>query len=263
MRGRLYWQLAKCGWRRQTTYRAATIAGMFTNSVFALVQGAVLVATLHAAGRRIGGYDTRDTLTYVWLAQALIGPLAIFGGTEIAERVQTGDIATDFSRPITLQGWWLSSDVGRAASAFVFRATPQFVIGAVIFTLAIPTSPVRWFAFALSVWLAVAVCFSLHFIADLAVFWTISPRGAISSQVLLMLALSGMLLPLGFFPTPVAHVLRALPWAAAVQGPIDVFLGHGNAGFSLLRQALWAVALLSAARAMAAAAHRKLVVQGG
>ena len=31
---RLDRQVARCGWRRQTTYRAATLAGMFTNSVF-------------------------------------------------------------------------------------------------------------------------------------------------------------------------------------------------------------------------------------
>jgi len=263
MRLGLYRELARYGWRRQTSYRAATLAGMFTNSVFALVQGAVLVAALHAAHGSIGGYDERDALTYVWLAQALIGPLAIFGGRELADRIRTGDVATDFARPVTLPSWWLATDIGRAGSAFVFRAIPQFLVGALLFSLLVPTSASRWLAVAASAWLAVVVSFALHMLGNLAVFWTVEPRGPLAAQTLLLVGLSGMLLPLSFFPTPAYDLLRVLPWAAAVQGPVDVFLGHGSTPATLGLQALWAVALMAATHAVARAAHHKLVVQGG
>src|SRR5206468_869610 len=58
-----YWQLARAGWRRNATYRAATFAGAFTNVVFGFLRAAVLVATLKVAGN-IGGYDRADALTY-------------------------------------------------------------------------------------------------------------------------------------------------------------------------------------------------------
>ncbi|MBV9255191.1 MAG: ABC transporter permease, partial [Actinobacteria bacterium] len=34
---RLYWEVARRGFRRYATYRAATVAGVFTNSVFGLI----------------------------------------------------------------------------------------------------------------------------------------------------------------------------------------------------------------------------------
>ncbi len=262
MRLGLDWQLAKLGWRRQTTYRAATLAGMFTNSVFGLVHGAILVAALHAARHDIGGYDARDALTYAWLAQALIGPIAIFRWTDIAERVRSGDIAIDFARPADVQQWWLCDDLGRGSSAVVFRAVPQFLIGAALFTLAYPAAA-RWVAIPVTVALAVVVSFGLRFLANLLVFWTFDERGPMSIHTLLFVGLSGMTVPLVFFPSWLATLLRALPWAAAVQTPVDVWLGNGNTAVLLALQALWAVVLLAAGRLVLARAHHKLVVQGG
>jgi ABC-2 type transport system permease protein len=259
----LDWQLAKLGWRRQTTYRAATLAGMFTNSVFGLVHGAILVAALHAAGRDIGGYNARDALTYAWLAQALIGPMAIFRWTEISERIRSGDIAIDFARPADVQQWWLFDDFGRAASAVVFRSIPQFLVGAVLFTLVYPSPPWRWLAVASSVALAILVSFTLRFLSNLAVFWTFDERGPMQVHALLLVGLSGMSVPLVFFPSWLGTPLRALPWAATVQTPVDVWLGNGNTAVLLALQAFWFVVLLAVGRVVLARAHRKLVVQGG
>ena len=263
MRLRLHWQLATYGWRRQTTYRAATLAGLFTNSVFGFVQAAVLVAARKAAGAPIAGYDTAALVTYAWLAQALIGPLAVFRWTEIADRVRSGEIATDFSRPADLQAWWLSVDVGRAGASVLLRSVPQVLIGAVFFRLMWPGSVLQCVAFALSLALAVVVSFGLRFLANVAVFWTVEQRGVMAAHNVLMIVLSGFIIPLGFYPAWLASLLRALPWAAAVQGPIDVFLGQRPAAAIVALQLVWIAALLALGRAVTRVAHRKLVVQGG
>lgn len=53
-----YWQLGRAGWQRSASYRAVTLAGVFTNTVFGFLRAAVLIATLEVAGT-IGGYDRR------------------------------------------------------------------------------------------------------------------------------------------------------------------------------------------------------------
>ena len=68
---RLYWAVAVRGFRRYATYRAATLAGLFTNTVFALLRASVMVA-LFAARPSVGGYNLTDALTYTFLAQGLI-----------------------------------------------------------------------------------------------------------------------------------------------------------------------------------------------
>lgn len=263
MRLRLSGELVRYGWRRQTTYRGATVAGLFTNSVFAFIQGAVLLAAIRGAGGNIGGYDTTRALTYTWLAQALIGPIGVFRWSDIADRVKTGEIATDFSRPADLQHWFLAIDLGRAGASTVFRAVPQFLIGALLFELVLPGSVGRWLLVAVSLTLAVVVSFGLRFIANLAVFWTLEPRGVLNAHSMLLVGLSGFIIPLTFFPDGLAQLLRLLPWASAIQAPIDVFLDQRSAAAVIGVQLFWIIALVAAGQAVQRAAQTKLVVQGG
>jgi ABC-2 type transport system permease protein len=61
-------------------------------------------------------------------------------------------------------------------------------------------------------------------------------------------------------------VIRALPFVALIEMPVDVFLERA-VGSDLVRtlavQAAWAVVLLAAGRAVLRSASTKLVVQGG
>jgi len=260
---RLAIELARRGFRRHATYRAATVAGIFTNTIFGLIRGSILLAALAAADGPIGGYDRSRVLAYVWLGQALIGPIAIFRWTEIAERIRTGELASDLSRPADFQGWWLFDDLGRGLYQIVARGAIQFAIGALLVDLLMPDAPWRWAALAFSVLLAVVISFGLRFLANLWVFWTLDARGPLMLYTLLGVSLSGFVVPLDFFPSWLAAVQRALPFAGMVQGPIDVYLGTRSALSVLAMQVLWAVALLVAGRALLVVATRRLVVQGG
>jgi ABC-2 type transport system permease protein len=76
-----YLALMGAGWRRWSSYRAATFAGLFTNTAFGFLRAAVLLAALKVAGP-IGGYDLADALTYVWLGQGLIMAIGIWRWSE-------------------------------------------------------------------------------------------------------------------------------------------------------------------------------------
>src|SRR5205085_2813980 len=142
---RLDWEIAKRGWRRYAAYPWATAAGVFTNTIFGFIQAYILLAVYHHRAE-VGGYDESDTLTYVWLAQALIMTVYIFGWQELALRIRDGSIATDLSRPLDPQRYWLAYDLGRAPYHLLFRGVVPFVVGALVFPLQFPT-PVRALAF--------------------------------------------------------------------------------------------------------------------
>ncbi len=261
---RFAWELARREFQRYATYRAATVAGLFTNTVFGFLRAAVLIAALRAApSGRIGGYGTREALTYTWLTQSLLMVVAVWGWNDIALRVQTGDIATDLARPYGFLGWWLARDCGRAAYQMLARGIAPLVTGAVFYTLAFPSSAFRWVWFFFSIMLAVVVSFGLRFIVNLLVFWTLDWRGISMIHNVLMSVCSGMVVPVAFFPHAIASALRVLPWYQALQAPIDVFLGKGSTPTVLAVQALWAAATLLCARALLQIAQRRLVVQGG
>jgi ABC-2 type transport system permease protein len=262
---RLYWEVACRGYRRFATYRAATFAGVFTNTIFGFMRAYVFVA-LFAARPEVGGFDLADALTYTFVTQGMLMVCYIWGWWEIALTIRSGDVVTDLSRPFDYQLYWLAQDLGRAAYHAVFRGIPPFVVGALAFDLVVPGDPVVWAAFLVSVALAVCVSFAFRFMVNLSAFWLLDHRGIGGVAAAVWTFLSGFIVPVAFFPGPLEAVARALPFVAFVEIPVEVFLGK-HEGAALVRalafQAAWAAALLAAGRLMLAAATRKVVVQGG
>ena len=264
---RLGFELARRGYRRYAAYPGATWAGVFTNTFFGFLIAYVMLA-VYERRDDVGGYDVVETLTYVWLAQGLLSVVASFGPSwyELGLRVRSGDIAIDLQRPLDLQAAGLAQDFGRAAYQLLFRAVPPFVLGALVFELTAPSDPFRWLAFAVSVALAVVVSFGFRFIFNVLAFWLLDYRGPYVLALAVSNLLSGLVIPLVFFPGALGDVLRALPFAGMLQSPVDVYLGEelgGSTVGTLALQAFWALALIALGRAMLAAGTRKLVVQGG
>jgi ABC-2 type transport system permease protein len=262
---RLYLELARRGYRRWAAYPAATAAGVFTNSIFGFIRGYVLLA-LFEHRDDVGGYDAAETLTYVWVSQALIAGVFIFSWNELALRIRSGDVVTDLTRPLDLQLAGLAADLGRSVYHFVFRGIPPLVVGALAFTLELPADPVVWLAFVLSAFLAVCLSYAFRFLYNIAAFWTVDWRGPVIVSVLLVSFFSGFLVPVRFFPDWLAAVAHALPFWAMIQLPIDILVGEAqglDALAALALQAFWIVVLLGLGRLALAAALHRLVVQGG
>jgi ABC-2 type transport system permease protein len=260
---RLDWEIAKRGWARYAAYPWATAAGVFTNTVFGFIQAYILLAVFEHR-TDVGGYDTADTLTYVWLAQALIMTVYIFGWQELALRIRDGSIATDLSRPLDLQRYWLAYDLGRAPYHLIFRGVLPFIVGALVFQLQYP-SAVDLVIFFVSVALGVVVSLGFRFLYNASAFWFVDIRGVMIVAISLSLFFSGMVLPLTFFPDWLRTLAYALPFASIMQTPIDLWLGkpHWSIGLMLLLQVGWALALLGLGRLTLRAGRHKLVVQGG
>lgn len=262
---RLYWEVAVRGFRRYATYRAAMLAGVFTNTVFGFMRAYVMVA-LFAVRPSVRGYDLSDALTYTFLVQGLIMVVYLWNWWEIALTVRSGDVATDFSRPFDYQLYWLAQDLGRAAYHALFRGVPPFLVGALVFGVRLPHAPLTWVAFPVSLVLAATVSFALRFIVNLSAFWLLDYRGVGRMAAAVWTFLSGFAVPIAFFPEPLRTAALALPFAALMEVPVTVFLEKARGlelGAALLLQAGWAAALLLAGRGVLAAARRKVVIQGG
>ncbi len=262
---RLYWEVARRGFRRFATYQAATVAGVFTNTIFGFMRAYVMIA-LFAARPDVGGYDLTDALTYTFLAQGLIMVAYVWGWWEVAITIRSGDVITDLFRPLDYQFYWLAQDLGRAAYHAIARGVPPFLLGMLVFQLRVPHQPITWAAFLASLALSATVSFALRFIVNLSAFWLLDYRGVGRLAQALWTVLSGFAIPVAFFPDALRAFARVLPFVAFVEVPVDIFLGraHGlGMVWALAFQAGWAVALLAVGRWMLGTARRKVVIQGG
>jgi ABC-2 type transport system permease protein len=264
---RLNWELARRGYRRYAAYPGATYAGLFTNVFFGFLIAYILLA-VYEERSEIGGYDVRDAIAYVWISQGLLTVVAMFGASwwDLSRRVQTGDIASDLHRPVDVQRAELAQDVGRAGYQVLWRAVPQFLLGALLFEVTLPADAGRWALFAVSVALAVLVSFGVRFLVNLCAFWLLDYRGPVLLAIAVNLLLSGAIMPLAFFPGALDTILRLTPFASMLQAPVDIYVGEplgGSAAAVLALQLSWALAFYAAGRLALGAGTRKLVVQGG
>jgi ABC-2 type transport system permease protein len=129
-----------------------------------------------------------------------------------------------------------------------------------------PRGAFGWPLFLISATLAVTVSFAVRYLISLTGFWLLDSDGVRSLVQIIGMFFSGMLLPITLFPGTLGAMAKVLPWSAMIQVPCDVFLEQGTglaqAG-ALGFQALWAVLLLAAGRAVQGLATSKVVVQGG
>lgn len=264
----LWFAVAQRSFRRYSTYRAATLAGIFTNSVF----GIIICFTYIAVWKQnpdAGGYDVKDAVTYAWLGQAMIMTVAVWSGgatDDLAARIKTGDVAIDLYRPVSLLGWYLASDLGRALYHLLSRGLAPTVVGAILFDLRYPASILGWAQFSVSVVLAVTVSFGIRMLVSASAFWLLDDSGVKQLAAVLAMFFSGLTVPLVLFPGWTGDLAAVLPWASYLQVPADIWLGKhagADAWTALAFQAAWTVVLLCFCRLVLGLANRKVVVQGG
>lgn len=261
---RVYLELARLAFRQQLAYRAATIAGIFTNSVFGVILASVMLGFYGSADEAaVAGWSEREAVTLVWINQSLLTPVYIWGWWEVSKTIQTGAIASDMLRPTSWYGLWWSRDLGRALAAMLIRMLPTLTIGWLLFDVALPASPQAALGFLLVVVLAAWVSFSLRLLANLSSFWLIDHRGIAAIFITLATFLSGMTMPIAFFPEPLRTVAELLPFQAVLMAPNHVYLGKEPLVIVAAQQVFWIAALALVCQAVLRLGERKLVVHGG
>ena len=261
-----YGSVVLASFRQYSTYRMATAAGVFTNSVFGLIRASIMLAAIAAAGGELRGYDALQAATYVWLGQALLAPIEAFGTREISQRVHQGDVAVDLLRPTRMLGLFYAQQLGRAGFLLLARGVPPMIVGALLTGISLPRDPLSYLVGAACVLLAITVSFLGDAIVNLASFWLVETRGLTVVYMAVMNLLSGFLLPIAWFPDWLAAIARATPFPAMVQTPIDALSGRipATEALGLLGvQIAWALVLTAVAALMLRAGVRSLEVQGG
>jgi ABC-2 type transport system permease protein len=260
--------VATRSFRRYSTYVGATLAGIFTNCVFGVIYSYVYLE-IWTERPGAGGYDATDAVTYVWIGQALLMTVAVWGGgstDDLATRIRSGDVAIDLYRPVSLVGWYLWADLGRAAYHFLTRGLGPTAVGFVVFDIRLPATLFAAAAFLASLVLAVVTSFTVRFLVAGSAFWLLDHVGVRMLMGAAALFFSGMVLPLVIFPEPWRSIALALPFASYLQTPADIWLGARfgtEVWLGLGRQTLWIAALLGCCQLLTRAATRKVVVQGG
>jgi ABC-2 type transport system permease protein len=267
VRYRTFLSLVSAGFRRYSTYRQATLAGAFTNIVFGFLRCYVLLAVTKGSGGTAGGYQPAQIITYVWVTQGLIATVGIWEGSELADRIRTGDVVTDLLRPVPPVVSYLATDLGRAGFAALTRFVAPVLVGAVAFGFYLPHRLLTYPLFVVSVLLAIVSSFACRYVVNASAYWLLDIRGPRLAWVLGANVLSGLYFPLSFLPGWLYLLLWWLtPCPGLLQGPVDVLVERRSVAGQLAilaGQLVWVGLMLTLAWYVQRRGERRLVVQGG
>jgi ABC-2 type transport system permease protein len=242
------------------------VAGVVTNTVFGFLRTYVLLAVAREAGS-VAGYDPARLVTFVWMGQGLLGVVLLWGESELADRIRTGDVVADLLRPVDPVTSHLAADLGRAGYAVLARLLPPVLVGPIFFEAYLPA---RWstaLLFPVSVFLSVVTCFGCRYLVNATAYWLQDVRGPMILWTLSAGVLSGLYFPLRFLPEGLYQAMWiATPFPSLFQTPLDVLVevDPPATAFALVGvQVAWAVLMLAACGLVQHRAERRLVVQGG
>jgi ABC-2 type transport system permease protein len=259
--------LIGAGFRRYSTYRQATLAGLATNTVFGFLNCYVLLAVAHARGGPVGGYSATQLVTLVWINQGLLATVGLWSDIGLADRIRSGDVVADLLRPIHPVVNYLGTDLGRAGFQALTRATVPLLIGLLVFQLYVPQRLTTYPLFLVSVLLGVLLSFAGRYLFSATAFWLLDARGPALVFLILSSLLGGHYVPIRFLPDWLVWTLwLGTPFPSLQQAPVDVFVERVSTPVQLgliAVQGCWVALAFAACARVQRAAERRLVVQGG
>ena len=268
-----YLAIASARFRMLLQYRAAAIAGLFTQIFFGLVLIMVYEAFYRSsdAARPIA---FAHVVSYVWLGQALLAMLPWNADPEWRDMVRTGAVAYELCRPVDLYALWYARAVARRTAPTLLRAAPMAVFATIVlplvglgeWRLAAPPSLAAGAGFAAAIACALALGCALSTLINISMLWTIAGDGLVIVITTAVTLLSGMLIPLPLFPDWAQSILGWLPFAGLIDLPFRIYLGDiatAALPLALARQIGWTLALVAFGRWLLARGLRRVVVQGG
>ena len=249
----------------ETQYRGAVLGGLICQMFFGLILVAIYRA-MYAGKPQV--LPLSHVTTYVWLQQAFFRML-LASDPELMDKIRTGAIAYDLCRPLHLYGYYYARIMAQKLTGSILRALPMLVFAALLpegWGICLPASVPALLTALLALILGLLCVSALENITMGFTMRTLDPRGMQGMLNLLMITLSGNLLPLTLFPDSWQRVITLLPYAQLLDAPIRLYTGEyalGEAPGVLLIQLVWTCILILLGCAFWNKNQRKLIIQGG
>ena len=251
--------------RMETQYRGAMLGGIVCQVFFGLILIA-LYRALYAS--RPQNLPLQDVVTYVWLQQAFFRML-FATDPDLMDKIRTGSIAYDLCRPVDLYGFYFARIAAQKLTGSLMRAVPMLAVAALLpagWGIALPASLPGLLLSLTALALGLMCVSALENITMGITMRTLDPRGIQAMLNMLMMILSGNLLPLTLFPDAWQRVITLTPYAQLLDAPIRLYTGAcppERAFSALILQAAWTVCLVLCGSLLWRRNRRRLVVQGG
>ena len=251
--------------KMELQYRGAMVGGIICQIMFGLILIA-LYRALYASKPQMLPLD--HVVTYVWLQQAFFRML-LASDPDLLDKIRSGSIAYDLCRPLSLYGFYYARITAQKITGSLMRAIPMLIFAALLpegWGIGLPESLPGLLLSLLALLLGLLCVSALENITMAFTMRTLDPRGVQAMLNLLMMTLSGNILPLTLFPDSWQKVITLLPYAQLLDAPIRLYTGDApvtDAARILMIQAGWVLLLTLLGVWLWNRHQRRIVLQGG
>lgn len=222
----------------------------------------------------INGFNFKEMISYLVFINMFT--FVTFDGTTlwtINEEIKKGTITMAFTRPISYRKRFIATTLGALSVMNLMLGLPCFIIAYIVFILIefIAVESIWIFAahiilFFIAQLLAALINDVLNYIFGVLCFYTSSGWGINQIKQVIVMFLSGTLVPISFFPDTIKTIVGYLPFAGMAQNPVLILLMKVDIVNSLILIGIslfWWIVLEVFGMILFNKASKKVTVQGG
>ena len=222
-----YLSLIKIRFLVELQYRAAAAAGFFTQFFFGFVRAMVFIA-FYSSTTQVQPMSLDQAVTYSWLVQVTFRMIPWYGDTEMINMIRSGGVAYELCRPLNLYAAWYSRLLAQRVVPVLLGGIPTLVLALLLpghYGMALPVSPSAGLAFFVSLVGALFLGCAVTNIISISTLWTVAGEGMQRIVPTAVMFLSGLTIPLAFFPDWSQPVLGLLPFSSLADVPYRFYIG--------------------------------------
>ena len=261
----LYLEYIRISFQTLLAYRLRYVVGIVTYLIHVGVYYFIYKA-LFAQNSSINGYSLSQMVTYVsigWISKSFY---LNYIDHNIAADVREGKLAVDLVKPQDFQCMYYARGAGQCLFRMLFFTPPIVVAAVFIFPVNGPAGAAGSAGFAVSTLLSVLIYLGMNYLMGMAAIYFLSIHGILHLKNTIVELLSGLLVPIDWFPVWFRTISRFLPFKMVAYVPLSIYLGRISGPeiyVALLRQAIWVVVLFVSGRLLWRFCQRKIMIQGG
>ncbi|PYV43122.1 MAG: daunorubicin ABC transporter permease [Acidobacteria bacterium] len=261
----VYFEFSRVAFLKILSYRLRYFTGILTYFVNVSVYYFIW-RSVYSASSDVSGYDLGQIVTYVavgWIIRSFY-----FNNIDrdMAAEVMEGKIAINLIKPVDTQLMYLSQTIGESCFRFVMFTLPIAALLCFVYPVRPPATFLSGLLFAMSCLLALFIFALLNFLVGTCALQLQSILGIIRAKYFIMEFMSGLLLPIAFFPRSLQEVMFYLPFQHVSYTPLQIYLGR-VAGAAAVRalgiQTVWVAILYLLGRLHWKFSIARLSIQGG
>ena len=250
-------------------YRSAALAGISTQFFFGFVYIMVYVA-FYESGSGSVPMPLSSLITYVWLNQAFFALInQFYKDPELFNLIRSGNISYELSRPKNLYCMWYFKLLGQRLANVTMRFFPLLIITCLLpepYNFSMPGNMLIFLVFLISMFVGTLLVTAMTVLYPIVMLTTMNEKVIVNIIVVVADLLSGVGIPIVFFPKLLKTISSFLPFQYISDLPFRIYVGNINTInglYGIIIQFIWLVIIIVIGNLLMNKNIKRVSVQGG